>query len=92
VRVSEIEEISKNPVTTSGDVGTARSHLRALLAPVTLEVESTDGTATEVGRYKLMTTDATVADVGKHIVNWHRVDGKWLRHRNIINRSNPPVN
>jgi hypothetical protein len=55
-------------------------------------VESTDGTATEVGRYKLMTTDATVADVGKHIVNWHRVDGKWLRHRNIINRSNPPVN
>ena len=35
--VSEIEDISKNPVTTSGDVEAARSHLRALLGPVTLE-------------------------------------------------------
>jgi hypothetical protein len=45
---------------------------------------------TEVGRYKLMTTDGAVADAGKYILIWHRVDGKWLLHRDIINTNNPP--
>ena len=54
----------------------------------TLEVEASDDTAIEVGRYRLMAGDAA-ADQGKYIVVWKNQGGRWMIHRDIWNTSQP---
>jgi uncharacterized protein (TIGR02246 family) len=53
----------------------------------TLEVEGFDDTAYEVGAYTLLLDGGQVADRGKYIVIWKRVDGQWRLHRDIWNSS-----
>jgi ketosteroid isomerase-like protein len=59
-----------------------------------LELEAKEALASgdlayKVGTYKLMTPDGTVADHGKYIEVWTRVDGNWLIHRDTFNSSVP---
>jgi uncharacterized protein (TIGR02246 family) len=49
----------------------------------TLEVESADDTAYEVGRYTLKVVSGEVADTGKYLVIWRRQGGNWKLHRDI---------
>ena len=49
----------------------------------TLEVESSEDTAYEVGRYTLKAASGEVADTGKYLVVWHRAGGSWKLHRDI---------
>ena len=55
----------------------------------TIEVEDWGDTATEVGAYELFarTPDATrvSADTGRYFVQWRKIDGEWLLHRDIFN-------
>jgi ketosteroid isomerase-like protein len=55
----------------------------------TLELEVQDDTAHEVGTYELIADGGAVADSGKFIVIWKRVDGSWRLHRDMINTSRP---
>lgn len=49
------------------------------------EVRDWDDEAYEVGTYTIALDDGTVADTGKYIVLWKRVDGEWKLHRDIWN-------
>ncbi len=55
----------------------------------TLELEIQGDTAHEVGTYELVADGGVVADSGKFIVIWKRVDGRWQLHRDMINTSRP---
>jgi uncharacterized protein (TIGR02246 family) len=55
----------------------------------TLEVEAYGDTAIEVGRYKLLVGDGSVADSGKYIVIWKNERGTWKLHRDIWTTSQP---
>ena len=55
----------------------------------TVEVEDWGDTATEVGAYELFarTPDGTrvSADTGRYFVQWKKIDGEWLLHRDMFN-------
>jgi ketosteroid isomerase-like protein len=53
------------------------------------DVEGEGDTAWECGRYVLETADGQVADRGKFLVIWKRVDGNWHLHRDMINTNLP---
>ena len=55
----------------------------------TLELEIQGDSAHEVGTYELVADGGVVADSGKFIVIWKRVDGSWRLHRDMINTSRP---
>ncbi len=55
----------------------------------TLELEIQGDSAHEVGTYELVADGGVVADNGKFIVIWKRVDGSWRLHRDMINTSRP---
>ncbi len=55
----------------------------------TLELEIQGDTAYEVGTYELVADGGVVADSGKFIVIWKRVDGTWRIHCDMINTSRP---
>ncbi len=55
----------------------------------TLELEILGDTAHEVGTYELVADGGVVADSGKFIVIWKRIDGTWRLHRDMINTSRP---
>jgi len=55
-----------------------------------LEVTSLGDHAAEVGRYKLLTAAGDIADHGKYVVLWKRVNGTWQLHRDIITSSVKP--
>lgn len=54
-----------------------------------IEVEDWGDTATEVGAYELFarTPDGTrvSADTGRYFVQWKKIDGEWLLHRDVFN-------
>ena len=54
-----------------------------------IEVEDWGDTATEVGAYELFarTPDGTrvSADTGRYFVQWKKIDGEWLLHRDMFN-------
>ena len=54
-----------------------------------LELEIQGDTAHEVGTYELVADGGVVADSGKFIVIWKRIDGIWRLHRDMINTSRP---
>lgn len=59
---------------------------------VKLETTSAEGfgnTAIEEGKYTLYTDGDVIIDVGKYIVTWKKVDGKWLIDRDIWTTSYP---
>ena len=49
----------------------------------TLEVEASEGRASEVGRYTNHTAEDNMIDYGKYLVVWHQQEGQWLIHRHI---------
>jgi ketosteroid isomerase-like protein len=51
------------------------------------EVDNEGDTAIETGRYRLTAADGSVADEGKYLVVWKRVDDAWFIHRDIWNTS-----
>ncbi len=53
----------------------------------TIEVDNEGDTAIESGRYRMTTTDGQVADKGKYLVVWKRLDDHWYIHRDIWNSS-----
>jgi uncharacterized protein (TIGR02246 family) len=55
----------------------------------TVEVEEHGDTAIEVGRYRLLVANGTVADVGKYVVVWKKDDGTWRLHRDIWTTNQP---
>lgn len=55
----------------------------------TLEVDGSGDRAVEVGGYALTTGDGSVADTGRYIVIWHRVDGNWMLHRDMVSSNGP---
>ncbi len=55
----------------------------------TVEVEAHGDTAIEVGRYKLIAGDGSIADAGKYIVIWKNERGAWKLHRDIWTTSQP---
>lgn len=57
----------------------------------TVSAESYGNIAIEEGRYKLFVEGDIVADQGKYLVTWAKVDGKWKIQRDIWNTNNPPV-
>lgn len=55
----------------------------------TVEVDNEGDTAIETGRYRLTTPDGQVADEGKYLVVWKRIEDHWFIHRDIWNTSRP---
>jgi uncharacterized protein (TIGR02246 family) len=55
----------------------------------TVEVESQDDLAVEVGRYILAGADGGAIDNGKYVVVWHRDGGTWKLHRDIWTTNRP---
>ncbi len=55
----------------------------------TVEAEGHGDTAIEVGKYTLLAEGGQVADAGKYMVIWRKVDGVWKLHRDIWNSSQP---
>lgn len=55
----------------------------------TAEVESTEDTAVEVGRFTLFGEGGGVADAGKYLVVWKKNGGSWKLYRDIWNTSRP---
>ena len=53
------------------------------------EVDNEGDTAIETGRYRLSTRDGAVADEGKYLIVWKRLDDSWFIHRDIWNTSLP---
>jgi len=56
-----------------------------------VEVEALGATTIEMSRFMLYIQDGTVADYGKYVVEWKRVQGQWKLHRDIFNSSRPPA-
>lgn len=65
------------------DMGLTGAHLD------TLEVDNEGDTAIEAGRYAMTAGDGSVADEGKYLVVWKRIDERWYIHRDIWNTSKP---
>lgn len=65
------------------EMGLAGAHLE------TLEVDNEGDTAIEAGHYQLTGGDGSIADEGKYIVVWKRIEDRWLIHRDIWNTSRP---
>ena len=57
----------------------------------TLELETHEETANEVGRYTIKGAGGQVADTGKYLVIWKREGGSWKIHRDIWTTSQPAV-
>lgn len=57
----------------------------------TAEVESSGDLAYETGTYVMKLKDGSVADRGKYVVVWKRVNGQWLIHRDIWTTNLPPA-
>ena len=55
----------------------------------TLEVDNEGDTAIEVGRYALTAGDGSIADEGKYIVVWKRIEDRWYIHRDMWNTGRP---
>ncbi len=55
----------------------------------TVTAESYGNFAIEEGRYELYAEGDQMADQGKYIVTWEKVDGQWKLDRDIWNTSNP---
>jgi uncharacterized protein (TIGR02246 family) len=55
----------------------------------TVEVESTDNTAVEVGRVTLFVEGGKQADAGKYLVVWKKEGGSWKLYRDIWYTSQP---
>ena len=53
----------------------------------TVEVTGHRDTASEVGKYALLTADGQVAEAGKYVVIWKREGVAWKLHRDIWNSS-----
>jgi len=49
----------------------------------TLEVDGSEGRASEVGRYTIHTADDEMIDYGKYLVVWRQHEGQWFIHRHI---------
>ena len=56
----------------------------------TVEVESHDDTAIEMGTYTLGGEEGLVMDQGKYIVIWKYEDEQWKLHRGIFNSNLSP--
>jgi ketosteroid isomerase-like protein len=59
------------------------------ITPETIEVEGSDYTVHEVGRYTLQDEGGQVIDTGKYVVIWQHEAGQWKLHRDIWNSSRP---
>ncbi len=55
----------------------------------TVEVFEQGEEITEIGTFQLYLTDGTMADSGKFIVVWKRIDGEIYIHRDIMNSNLP---
>jgi len=55
----------------------------------TIEVDNEGDTAIEVGHYALTAGDGSIADEGKYIVVWKRIEDRWFIHRDIWNTRRP---
>ena len=55
----------------------------------TLALEVLGDTAWEEGLYELHGEGGALADAGKFIVIWKRVDGQWFLHRDMISSNRP---
>jgi uncharacterized protein (TIGR02246 family) len=55
----------------------------------TLELETHDETAYEVGRFTIKAVGGELADTGKYLVIWKRDGGSWKLHRDIWTTSQP---
>ena len=54
------------------------------------EVESREGLAVEIGRYRGATANGATVDEGKYIVVWRREGSGWKRHRDFFSSDMPP--
>ena len=54
-----------------------------------VEVEAHGDTAIEISQYTLFVEGDQVADKGKYIVIWKRIEGEWKLHQDIYNSSMP---
>lgn len=62
------------------------------LSAIELKTSETGGgveTAWEVGQYRLLQNDESVADAGKYIVIWKKTEAGWKVHRDIWNSDAP---
>ena len=57
----------------------------------TIDVYGIDDIAVENGKYEMMAGDQ-IADEGKYLVGWKKVEGKWLIHKDIFNSNLPVAN
>ena len=55
----------------------------------TMDVETADETAYEVGRYTLEGPNGMTVDQGKYMVVWKYEDGEWRIHRDMFNSDTP---
>ncbi|MFD1095435.1 alpha/beta fold hydrolase [Salegentibacter chungangensis] len=53
----------------------------------TLDIEGTEKILSEAGRYVLRDEKGEILDMGKYMVVWKKVDGKWRMHRDMFNTS-----
>ena len=86
VLVSGQEPIEGREAITAFWKGASDSGLSSAMLTA-LEITPFGNHATEVGRYKLITAAGNLADHGKYIVIWKKVDGVWKLHRDIISSS-----
>ena len=61
----------------------------ASVSLTTTEVESAGNIAYESGAYEMKTKDGKVADRGKYVVVWKKVNGQWMLHRDIWSTDMP---
>jgi ketosteroid isomerase-like protein len=55
------------------------------------EVDSAGDMAYETGNYVMKMKDGTLADRGKYVVIWKKVNGEWKLHRDIWTTNLPPA-
>jgi uncharacterized protein (TIGR02246 family) len=55
----------------------------------TTGIEAQGNLASETGTYVMKTKDGKVADRGKYVVVWKKVNGQWMIHHDIWNTSQP---
>lgn len=55
----------------------------------TMDVETDESTAYEVGRYMLEGPNGMTVDQGKYLVVWKYEDGEWKLHRDMFNSDSP---
>jgi len=58
-----------------------------------LEVEDFGDSATEIGAYELFAQtpngERVSAETGRYFVQWKKIDGDWLLHRDMFNQDTP---